>query len=423
MRLTRERRTDCDAKRNRVDASRARSEEGVGWAPTTDERRRHAPQIRDLASVRKPFGALVTAVVLGALAGSAEAYPQFQFSTANDRCTACHYSPAGGGLINSYGRFESADTISRWGGSGKFLHGLWDPPTSFQLGGAYRGAFIAKKVWDEPEYLGFPMQADIYGRAAAGDFALAFTAGMRGAAREPRDSVLSRMISREHYVLWQPSGKDWYARVGRFFPVYGLRLADHTAYVRRYLGLHTLEESYGVGVGKVERKWEVHATAFVPPPIWGVSDDTGAAVYYERRLGDAGAWGAQAKVSFSEHESRYLAGGVFKWWLEGPEILLLAELDAGAQRVRAGPVENRGQLAAYLGATWFPTRGVLLSAQLERFDADLGLSETDRDAASLTLQLFPRAHWEAVFMGKLEAQGADYTEPGSLFMFMLHYYL
>ncbi len=54
----RERRSVCDAKRNRVDASRARSEEGVGWAPATDERRRHATQLRDLASVRKPVGAL-----------------------------------------------------------------------------------------------------------------------------------------------------------------------------------------------------------------------------------------------------------------------------------------------------------------------------------------------------------------------------
>jgi hypothetical protein len=366
---------------------------------------------------------VATAVALCALTGSAEAYPQFQFSTGNDRCNACHFSPAGGGLINAYGRFESADTISRWGGNGAFLHGLWTPPKSFQLGADYRGAAIAKKVWDEADYLGFPMQADVYGRAAVGDVSLAFTVGMRGAAREPRDSVLSRMVSREHYLMWQPSSRGWYARVGRFFPVYGLRLADHTAYVRRYLGLHTLEESYGVGVGKVESDWEVHATAFVAPPLWGVSDDSGAAIYYERRIGDTGAWGAQARVSVSDHESRYLAGGVFKWFLEGPEILLLAELDAGAQRVNSAPGQTRGQLAAYLGATWFATKGLLVSAQLERFDADLTLSDSGRDAASLTLQLFPRAHWEVLLMGKLEAQGAEYDDPGSLAMFMLHYYL
>lgn len=365
---------------------------------------------------------LVVAVALTGLAGSAEAYPQFQFSTANDRCNLCHYAPGGGGLINPYGRLESADTISR-GGNGGFLHGLWSPPKSLQLGADYRGAAIARKVWDETELLAFPMQVDAYARAATGDFSLAVTVGMRGAAREPRDSVLSRIISREHYLMWQPSSRGLYARAGRFLPVYGLRLADHTAYARRYLGLHTLEESYGVGVGKVERDWEVHATAFAPPPIWGASDDTGLSVYYERRIGDAGAWGAQSKLTMSDNEARYLAGGVLKWYLDGPQVLFLTELNAGVQSIDSDPGQNRGQLAAHLEATWFPLRGLMVGARLERFDEDLTLPDSERDAASLSLQFFPRAHWELQLMGKLEAQGEDYADPTSMAMFMLHYYL
>jgi len=54
------------------------------------------------------------AVLLGG-AREAAAYPQFQFSSGTNRCGQCHYSPAGGGMLTSWGRDESGDTISLGG--------------------------------------------------------------------------------------------------------------------------------------------------------------------------------------------------------------------------------------------------------------------------------------------------------------------
>ena len=58
----------------------------------------------------KIFLALVfTALV--ALAGRADAYPQFQLN--RDRtCANCHMSPSGGGLLNEYGLMQ-AELISQ----------------------------------------------------------------------------------------------------------------------------------------------------------------------------------------------------------------------------------------------------------------------------------------------------------------------
>src|SRR5262249_44890220 len=67
-------------------------------------------------------------LVLALGGGRAQAYPQFQFSSGTNRCSQCHYSPAGGGLITSWGRDESGDTLSL-GGDGAFLHGAWSPPS------------------------------------------------------------------------------------------------------------------------------------------------------------------------------------------------------------------------------------------------------------------------------------------------------
>src|SRR6185437_13225534 len=86
---------------------------------------------------RLVLSALTTALLLAALGGRASAYPQFQFTSGTTRCSQCHYDPAGGGLITSWGRDESGDTISL-GGDGAFLHGLWAPPSWLALGADVR---------------------------------------------------------------------------------------------------------------------------------------------------------------------------------------------------------------------------------------------------------------------------------------------
>ena len=211
--------------------------------------------------------ALVVATVgilaMIASAGRAAAYPQFQLSTGNDTCGTCHLSPAGGGLLNDYGRSEASDTISR-GGDGSFLHGLWEPPAWLQLGADLRGALAARYQDPRRQLLGFPMQADIYVRAGTQALSLTVTGGLRGVARQPHPPLIERLASREHYVMWRPR-TGLYLRAGRFFPVFGLRSQDHTAYVRRYLGFGTLEEPYGIAVGSKGPSWEAHASVFVPP--------------------------------------------------------------------------------------------------------------------------------------------------------------
>src|SRR5450432_2549455 len=114
--------------------------------------------------------ALAAALALIALPGRASAYPQFQFSSGTSRCSQCHYSPAGGGLITSWGRDEAGDTISL-GGDGAFLHGLWAPPSWLALGADVRLAAIRNDVGgaEGPEYAAFPMQSDLYARFALGD--------------------------------------------------------------------------------------------------------------------------------------------------------------------------------------------------------------------------------------------------------------
>ena len=367
------------------------------------------------------------AVVALALVGGtrpAAAYPQYQLTTGAERCTACHYAPSGGGLINDFGRSEAGDTISR-GGDGSFLHGLWEPPAWLQLGGDYRGAFGVRYQDQDRELLAFPMQADLYVRAGQDTLTLNVTVGLRAAAREPRPPLIERLASREHYVMWKP-GPGQYVRAGRFFPIFGLRSQDHTAFVRRYLGFHILEEPYGVGAGMARGSWEAHASAFVPSPVAQLGSGvaaSGVTLYAERRVLDERAViGAQARVAISADDGRALIGVVGKRWFEDAGVLIMGELDLQRQWFDAARGPTRYQLAGYLGASKVVLPGVMAGVALHRWQPDLGL-RSSRDAFELNIQYFPWAHVELHLLGRASAAGNDLDAPNLLTLLQLHYYL
>ena len=100
----------------------------------------------------------------------------------------------------------------------------------------------------------------------------------------------------------------------------------------------------------------------------------------------------------------------------------MGELDLGLQDfVDTGPTQP--QLTAYVSASYWPFKGVMLGGALERYDEDMNVNKLARDAASLNIQYFPLAHWELMLTGKLEFQGAEYSDPASFALLQLHYYL
>ena len=95
------------------------------------------------------------------------------------------------------------------------------------------------------------------------------------------DNPITLLWSRSHYLEWRQhdTGEGWYARGGRFMPTYGLRLAEHTAYTRRFGGTPLFSEAYGASVGWVTPGAELHLTGFVHDR-WqeSIEDGDGAAV-------------------------------------------------------------------------------------------------------------------------------------------------
>lgn len=172
------------------------------------------------------------------------------------RCTACHYSPSGGGLLTPYGRSLSREEISTLGrrdaaaADGRaeeaFLFGAVGSDSPLQLGLDLRPSQLRIEVGgrDLPDR-NFLMNLDLQAAWRAGDWTAYGTAGRRPGGG---------FVSYEHWIARQVSDRVS-VRGGRFLPAYGVRFADHTALSRRQLGLGEDDQVYGVELGLSSDRW------------------------------------------------------------------------------------------------------------------------------------------------------------------------
>lgn len=370
-----------------------------------------------------------------AIAAPAAAYPQFQLSSGSVRCSQCHISPAGGGLLTQWGSEESADSITP-GGDGRFLHGLVTLPEWLQIGGDIRVAALANDVGstDGTELAAFPMQADLGAAIKGGAFTFVGYLGARGRVRSgaptsppssgsmvENPSLASYFISREHYVLWQPDqAAGIYVRAGRFAAPYGLRLADHTAYVRRFLGYNLLEETYGLGVGYLANAIEIHATGFVYDPLQGgPRKEAGGALMLEMQPANVAVIGLSGRAGIASTDTRLQAGLHAKLWIDGAKLLMQGEVDGVHQTFDGGVARN--QLAAYVGPVLVPMKGLYTGVAYQAFAEDLAVHSVLRQGADVWASYLPHTHFE--IMANARAQRIGPREHAYLAMLQLHYYL
>ena len=366
--------------------------------------------------------------------GTALAYPQWQLSTGAARCNQCHFAPAGGGPINNYGRDAVGEQLSTYGGNGAFLHGVVSLPAWLALGGDFRGAFVANDVQDPggAQIAVFPMQADLNVRVALpAGFSVEAIGGLRGQVRDPNQMVplqnyqpvsTSQLVSREHYLMWEPEALGPYVRVGRFFAPYGLRMAEHILYINRDLGFDELEETYNVSAGVIYPNAELHLTLFAPDFVRHIgSDEKGFAAYMETRFrDDTVALGLQSRLAIDPGVTKLMTGALGKVFVERLRTLLFGEVDVVNKIFTDIGDPVRTQIVGAAGFTVFPLPGLMATLLGERNQVDVAVPAS-QTAATLLINWFPTAHLEAQLMGRLQFPSGG--ETAKTLFFQIHYFL
>ena len=201
-----------------------------------------------------------------ALASTAWAEPTF-LAKQYTRCTACHYSPTGGGLLTPYGRLLSHRELSMTGdtapapaagaeddphGEQAFLYGaLGDALGPVHLGLELRPSHLRIGFAGGHQDMNLLMNLDLSGAVQKNGWTAYGSIGREpphAAVRNGRTQPGPALISYEHWISFQTE-RGYRIRAGRFLPAYGVRFADHTTFTRSYLDLDRNDQVYGVEIG------------------------------------------------------------------------------------------------------------------------------------------------------------------------------
>ena len=202
---------------------------------------------------------LVTGFLLAICATTASAEPKF-LSKQYPRCTSCHYSPTGGGLLTAYGRSLSHRELSTFGepmpahddttrpdtmnpepGEESFLWGAFGKSLgNLHLGIETRPSYLHYSFLDFSDDRNLLMNADLHAAYRYKDWTFYGQVG-----RELQNDGRFSLDSSEYWIGRQPE-EGFGFRAGRFLPAYGIRFADHTSYNRQFIGLTQYDQILGV---------------------------------------------------------------------------------------------------------------------------------------------------------------------------------
>ncbi|HEX9185959.1 MAG TPA: hypothetical protein VGB87_02725 [Vicinamibacteria bacterium] len=341
-----------------------------------------------------------TAVVLGALvaaAAVAAAEPVF-LSRQYTRCTSCHYSPTGGGLLTPYGRSLSREELSTFGRSSsagpagrehEFLFGATrDALRPVTAGIDLRPSHLDVRSPGYADKRDFLMNAELAVAMQRGGLTLYGSVG-----RQPRGDE-TRVASFEHWASYR-TASGLGVRAGRFLPAYGVKLADHTAFTRSTLGLDNDRQVYGLELSFTGDRHLVQVSAG-PGPADSV-DDAEA-----RAFTATGRWQFDLRPrvvlvasglfrAASDLEAQSGATGLALGVVPVSRLTLWTQADA---RFREGT--SGGPAYTFLADASFEAyRGVWvrLSPQLR---TDFGDTSAGVLRLALGLNLLPRTHWNVL---------------------------
>ena len=285
------------------------------------------------------IGAVLTAApVLGGWgAPPAFAEPTF-LSKQYPRCTACHYSPSGGGLLTAYGRSLSREEISTFGRQGAAAG--TEASTATEASTGEEGFLFGTLGGESPLQLGLDIRPSHVGVGVPGrmipDRNFLMNLDLQAAWRQERLTVYGtvgrrpvygggELVSYEHWVAWQATD-TLSVRGGRFLPAYGVRFADHTSFTRERLDLAQDDQVYGIELG--------------------VSTD--------RLLLQVSAGPGRAESLFDDGRRAFTSSGRLQVDL-GPRTVLAGSVLYRGESVVAPPSTDTGFSFGYAPATWLTT--------------------------------------------------------------------
>ena len=212
-------------------------------------------------------------------------------------------------------------------------------------------------------------------------------------------------------------------------PVYGLRLAEHTTYIRRYGETPMFADTYGLHAALVEPKYEAHLTGFIRDPLIDPLDHSnGVMAYAEVRPTERLAFGAEGLYKNSLNDQKVGGGVTGKVYVPGANLLVQGEVQFINQLVDKSATNSSGgaplRLVGYLLSTLTIKEYLVLDVGLGHYDSNMLIKNLDRDCVDVNLHWFATSHIEMILTNRFEMLAFGKGGPSGGYSFLqLHYRL
>lgn len=353
-------------------------------------------------------------------------------------CITCHADPSGAGLLTAYGRAQSdlllrthytSGTPEEPAKSAGPFFGLISPPDSLLLGGQFRELDMylkpAGQNWNHSLVL---MQADLAAQVSFGGLRVNGSLGYVQSSAS-RASVVGNLVSREHWIGYGFNDDAYLVRAGRINIPYGLRIIEHTMFVRAATRTD-INDTQQDGV-TFAYSGELFRGEFMA--ILGnyqISPDTyrerGYSGYIEMAPAERVAVGLSSLLTHAATDI-YLqvadtrqAHGVFARLSPWPALVLLTEADLVAHSPKG--VANQVGYASLLQADVEPVQGVHVIGAAESYKQQAGFSTSWALWAGAGWFFAPHADARLDFLRRSDVAGNDRFNSTAILM-QMHVFL
>lgn len=321
---------------------------------------------------------------------SAWALPRFSLLK-GEGCALCHTNPSGAGQRNLYGSdvFGAKELPMKRSNAFEATFG-----EAIRFGGDVRTQLYEVHTETADRYGFFTMQADLYANWQVAEKLSVYVEqdALRGTA--------------ELFGMWAPKGHEGYAKLGSFLPNYGLKMDDHTAFVRGGNPAAALKDGLPWAPNYADAGVEVGLELAEIEWTFGAYNGTGIGNSVDARDNDK-AFLARGETFLKLGDSRVAVGanvysnklpdatdrmnlfGAFVGFAAG-SLSVTGEVDIAQNYLPAANAdEGATSMAVFTEAVYTVTRGVYALGRFEQFDADMDAQTGNVVRASVGAEIFP----------------------------------
>lgn len=306
-------------------------------------------------------------------------------------CTACHFAPSGGGLLTQYGRTISAELLSTWGGEKEarsFYGGIDSEKINswLQVGGSVRALQFHHESGKVTEGRTIPMQAGV-------ELAVLLKkwTGNIFVGKLDKDWRIDPVGTR-FYLMYQFLD-ELTVRIGRFIPVFGLNIPQHTVVTRSGLGFNQGQERDSLEAMWSGETWNFAWTASQSVPVASeVPQETAVSTQVNYILNDSHKLGMSFWLGNSDQQNRSMVGlhGTFGFT---KKFYLLAEIDVQNRYNTQNQSVQKG-LFQFTKWGFEATKGLHLQFVQEYSQSNLDKDATQFESYGPGVLFYPRPHFE-----------------------------